>query len=458
MTLRGRLLAAFAYVSILVLVALLVPLVLNLSRRVDAEVKAEAAGQVQLIAATAAGRLSNARELDRLAKRAASGLGGRVVVVGRRGRVLADSDDSARLGQSYASRPEIAGALAGETQQGTRESETLGEELLYTAVPVVRNGATAGAVRATQSYEQVRADVRGDALALIALGGGALLLGLGVAWFLAGGLARPLAALADTARRVGRGDLAARAEPTGSREHREVAHEFNEMAERLGDALAAQRDFAGNASHQLRTPLTGLKLRLEAAGYKSDDPGVRRDIEAAERETERLDRLLSDLLTLATGAERGHEGETVELGGVARAARERWHEAAASSGHDLALAGDGEVCVRSSPSDLAAILDNLVENAINYSPEGSEVELSWGSRDSEAWMAVSNHGPGIDRREADRVFERFFRGRESGGAPGTGLGLAIVDTLARRWDGSACVDDVTSGARVRVVLPREAGA
>jgi signal transduction histidine kinase len=454
-SLRRRLLAAFAYVTVLVLVALLVPLVLNLSRRVDAEVKAEAAGQVQLVAATAAARLGDTRELQRLADRAASGLGGRVLVVNRQGRVLVDSERSAVRGESYASRPEIAAALGGSTEQGTRDSETLDEELLYTAVPIVRGGRTAGAVRATQSYEEVREDVREDVLALLGLGGGALLLGLAVAWLLAGGLARPLAALASTARRVGDGDLAARAEESGSREHREVAQEFNQMTERLGAALAAQRDFAGNASHQLRTPLTGLKLRLEAAGYKTDDAEVRRDIEAAERETERLDRLLTDLLTLAAGAERAHEGEEVDLGAVARAACERWRDAAARSGHELALDGDGEVSVRSSASDLAAILDNLVENAITYSPSGSSVELAWGERNSRAYVAVRDQGPGIEPGEAERVFERFYRGHQSGGTTGTGLGLAIVETLAKRWGGEAELADRPRGTEIAVVLPRE---
>jgi signal transduction histidine kinase len=455
MSLRRRMLAAFAYVIVLVLVALLVPLVLNLSRRVDAEVKAEAAGQVQLIASSAAARLSNTRELERLADRSADALGGRVVVVNERGRVLVDSDDAAQRGAVYGTRPEIASALTGETEQGTRHSDTLDQELLYTAVPVFRNGQPAGAVRATQNYEQVRSDVREDALTLIALGGGALLLGLAVAWFLAGGLARPLASLAETARRIGRGDLDARAEPSGSREHREVAHEFNEMTERLGRALAAQREFAGNASHQLRTPLTGLKLRLEAAGYKTDDPDVRRDVEAAERETERLDRLLSDLLTLAGDTERSHEGELVELADVARAARERWHDAAAASGHGLELSGNGSVRVRSSPSDLAAILDNLVENAINYSPSGSDVELAWGEREADAYLAVRDHGPGIEPDEAARVFERFYRGQDSAGKPGTGLGLSIVDTLARRWGGNTHIESENPGTRIRVTLPRE---
>jgi len=227
------------------------------------------------------------------------------------------------------------------------------------------------------------------------------------------------------------------------------------MAERLGRALAAQREFAGNASHQLRTPLTGLKLRLEAAGYKTEDPDVRRDIEAAEREAERLDRLLSDLLTLAADTEGAGEGELVELGDVARAARERWQDTAASHGHELALDGNGAICVRSSPSDLAAILDNLVENAINYSPEGTDVELTWGGHDSHAYLAVRDRGPGIEPQEAERVFERFYRGQDSAGKPGTGLGLTIVDTLARRWGGRARIESEDPGTRIRVTLPRE---
>lgn len=152
---------------------------------------------------------------------------------------------------------------------------------------------------------------------------------------------------------------------------------------------------------------------------------------------------------------RAHAGELVELGDVARAARERWHDAAAASGHELELTGNGAVCVRSSPSDLAAILDNLVENAINYSPGGSDVELTWGGRDHHAYLAVRDHGPGIPADEADKVFERFFRGSDSGGKPGTGLGLSIVETLARRWGGDAHIEPTTAGTSVRITLPRE---
>src|SRR6185436_7651096 len=151
-------LAAFAYVLVLMLVALEVPLNLNLSRRVGAEVRAEAANQAQLVAASAAGR--------------------RVIIVDAQGRLLADSAGSGLTSASYANRPEIQQALAGNVKQGERHSASLGQDLLVTAVPIVEGNRRTGAVRITQSVHAVKTEVRRDTLALIGLGLAALALGL----------------------------------------------------------------------------------------------------------------------------------------------------------------------------------------------------------------------------------------------------------------------------------------
>jgi hypothetical protein len=152
------------------------------------------------------GRLGNTEELDRLVRDSARDLGGRVIVVGPRGRLLADSADTGLRSESYASRPEIAAALRGEpVVQGERHSDSLDADLLFTAVPVVDDNRTAGAVRVTQSVDAVNEEVRSDVIALIGVGVLALALGLGVAWLLAGSLARPLRGLARTARRVAGG-------------------------------------------------------------------------------------------------------------------------------------------------------------------------------------------------------------------------------------------------------------
>jgi two-component system, OmpR family, sensor kinase len=455
-SLRARLLAAFAYVLVLVIVALEVPLALNLSKRVDAEVKSEAQGQASLIASTVSGRLGDDRELRRILASAETDLGGRVIVVDRRGRLIADSAGAGLEAASYASRPEVADALDGRAGQGTRHSDTLGEDVLFTAVPVLRAGRTVGAVRVTQSVDAVQTEVRNDVLALIAVGFAALALGLGVAWLLAGSLARPLRGLASAARRVAGGDLEARAEPEGSSEQREVAAAFNDMTGRLGHSLRAQREFVANASHQLRTPLTGLRLRLEAAELKTSDPEVKRELTAAERETERLAHLLGQLLSLAREPD-SKSGERLDLAEEAEAAVHRWEAPARSSGHELVLTGAGGAEAEASRADVAAMLDNLIENALNYSPAGTTVTIEVAGDPRWARLAVLDEGPGIAADEGERVFERFYRGSGSTGTDGTGLGLAVVDALARRWGGEASLANrAPGGARAEVRLPAKA--
>jgi signal transduction histidine kinase len=374
-------------------------------------------------------------------------------VVGERGRLLVDSESTVPAGTSYASRPEIAAALRGEATQGERHSDSLDQDLLFTAVPVVSEGRREGAVRVTQSVDAVNGEVRSDVLALIGVAAVVLLLGLGLAWLLAGSLARPLRGLAATARRVAGGDLDARAREEGSSEQREVAAAFNDMTGQLARALRSQREFVANASHQLRTPLTGLRLRLEAASLKATDEDVERELVAAERETVRLARLLTELLTLARERERP-EPEQVSLAEVAHAAHGRWEGPAETGGRVLVAGGDGEPVVAATEADLAVVVDNLVENALNYSPIASTVTIEWGVDRESAWLAVLDQGPGISPDERERVFERFFRGESSRDADGTGLGLSVVQALAERWGGSVrLLDRPEGGTRCEVRLP-----
>jgi two-component system, OmpR family, sensor kinase len=455
-SLRVRMLAAFGYVLVFTLIALEIPLTLNFSRRVDSEIRAEASASAHAIAAAASGRLTTQPALAALAADQARRLNGRVLIVDQRGRVLVDSDHSAAPGSPYASRPEIASALKGTDTQGERHSSSLHADLLFTAVPIVDSGHTTGAVRVTQSVEGVHHQVRKDVLGLLGLGAAVLLLGLGLAWLLAGSLSRPLQNLAKAARRVAGGDMQARATPGGSSEQVEVANAFNDMTERLGRTLDAQRDFVANASHQLRTPLTGLRLRLESASLKTSDPDLQRDLAAGEQETDRLAKLLADLLRLAQDGQRPAAAR-VGLGAAAERATERWREQAELGGHTIELAPDrDEAEVAAINGDLDTILDNLVENALNYTPAGQPVMLDWGRDHDEAFLAVLDRGPGLDEDEADHVFDRFYRGSSSqgGSVPGTGLGLAIVETLARRWGGSAAlVNRPDGGARAEVRFP-----
>ena len=458
MSLRLQLLAAFAYVLLLIIVALEVPLALNLARRIDAEVRNEAATQAFVVAAGASGRMKRPAELRQLVRRAGRELGARVIVVGKGGRLLADSTVVAPRPLLYktASRPEIGTALDGTRAQGERHSDSLGEDLLYTAVPVTNNSQVVGAVRVTQSMSAVHDRVRRGVLALAAIGAFALVVGLALAWFLAGSLSRPLRNLAATAHRFETGDLEARAEPAGPTEQRELAAAFNDMAERLGRVLAAQREFVANASHQLRTPLTGLGLRLEAARMKARRfEEALPELEAAERELARMARLLTSLLTLAREGDTPTAAHPVSLARAAERAHERWAAAAEQEGRELELVGNGDATVAASEEDLAILLDNLIENALRYSP--SRVAVDWGRDRDEAWLAVLDEGPGLAPGEESRLFDRFARGSAGSDRSGTGLGLAIVDTLARRWRGTASLANrAGGGTRAEVRFPATA--
>ena len=202
-------------------------------------------------------------------------------------------------------------------------------------------------------------------------------------------------------------------------------------------------------SSWLRPP----RLRLEAASLKAG-PELADELDAAEQEVERLARLLTALLTLAREGDRPPARQAISAAEALERASERWDERAALGGHKLELDCRDPGLAAVSDEDLAIIVDNLVENALIYSPDGGTVTLECGREGPEVVVAVSDDGPGLRPGEEEQVFERFARGSGGQETPGTGLGLAIVATLARRWGGSARISNrVEGGARAEVRFP-----
>jgi signal transduction histidine kinase len=377
-----------------------------------------------------------------------------VVIVGNRGRLLADSDGPDEIGTDFRSpgRPEIDAALNGGLFSEVRDSVDLGHDIVATAVPILDDGAQIGVVRLTQDVQGVNDNVRNITIGLLAIGLAALIAGLVLAYGLAGSISRPLTRLAGTTKRLGGGDLSARAEDVGgSTEVEDLGQSFDEMADRLERTVRAQREFVANASHQLRTPLTGLRLRLEAASYRATDPELERELAEAEREVDRLANLLGVLLTLAQEGGARPAPSPVSISAAATAALDRWAQQAARDGRELVAAGAEDVWVAASEDDVATILDALVDNALRYSPAGGTVTIEWAPGE----LAVADEGAGLSPGEEEQVFERFRRGAAGAAGPkGTGLGLAIVRALAERWGGSVSMANRPErGARAVVRLP-----
>jgi signal transduction histidine kinase len=409
-------------------------------------VRLQARGQADVVAATASDLLGPSRraELRSLVSTAATTVRGRVVVVDGDGTLIADSAGLRELGSGYARRPEIAAALAGRRFQETRHSDTLGEDLLATSAPIIRNVKVSGAVRITQSVAAVHRAVRRSVLGLVLIAGVVLLLGMTAGWLIARQLARPLRRLDATAGQIAHGDLDRRAPVEGTSEQRSLARSFNEMTDRLARALRAQREFVADASHQLRTPLTGLRLRLEeaqAATRPSD--AVRDEVDAALGEVDRMSQMVNELLLLSSAGGRDAPAEDLDLALVARDAAARWGAAAEESGIELSCesrAGAGHVTA--ARADLDRALDVFVENALRYSPSGSAVRIEA----SRGRVEVLDRGPGLAPGEDEEVFERFHRGRAGRAGPsGTGLGLPIARELMRRWGGRTSVENRPDG-------------
>jgi signal transduction histidine kinase len=287
-------------------------------------------------------------------------------------------------------------------------------------------------------------------LGLIAICTAALLAGLVLAFGLSASLSRPLTRLAAAARALGDGDLSARAgDVHGASEFEELATTFDDMAGRLERTVRAQREFVANASHQLRTPLTGMKLRIEGAIAEAGDEAVADQLAAADHEVDRLSDIVDRLLAVSRDVEEGRPAR-VDLSAAVDRALERWSERAGRAGSNLERSGDGALA-RANDHDVDQILDNLIENAISYAP--GEVAIESGARGRNAFVVVADRGPGIPPEELDRVTDRFYRGRGAS-AGGSGLGLSIAASHAERWGGSLEVGRRDGGGtRIEVRLP-----
>jgi signal transduction histidine kinase len=446
-SLRARLLIALGYLVALVIVAFAVPLGLNLRDRVGTEVKADGRSQADVLAAGVGPLIASrdAKQLGDVAEAVSGPARARVVVVDRRGEVLADTAGEEAIGADFSSRPELAAALGGRRFQDQRHSDTLDRDILATAAPVFEAGRVVGAVRLTQSVDAVNDAVRRTVVGIAAVGIAVLLCALLAAFLLARGITRPIERLGAAADRIASGDLDARAPVEGSREQRSLARSFNVMTERLARALRAQTEFVADASHQLRTPLTGLRLRIEEARASTDRADAERHLEAGLGELDRMSHTIDDLLVLSRTGEREGQGAEIDVAEAVADARRRWERAAAARGVVLIAEHDGAASVWASPADLERAVDAVLENAIHYTPAGGHVTV----RGRGAAIDVLDDGPGLAPGEEDEVFARFHRGRAGrGGVRGTGLGLPIARELMRAWGGEATlVNRPEGGAR-----------
>ncbi len=371
--------------------------------------------------------------------------GPRVVVVDAKGTAVAASVP-ADVGQNFsnAERPEVTDALTGHTVSGERTSSTLGEPLIYVAVPTRAGQQILGAVRLTYPSSELNDQINSSIRSLWMVGLISLLSAALIAWLVSTAITRRIRRLSDTAESIADGDLNARVEDAGGGEIADLAASFNVMADRVQGLVERQRDFAGDASHQLRTPLTALRLRMDRAAelMDEDDPAVDH-VDAARNEIDRLQRLVDGLLMLARADGRKSVPTPVDISAIARERIESWESLAAERDIAIDLIAPPVAVAFAVPSAAEQILDNYIDNALEVVPDGSRIVVTITPATHHVQMTVDDAGPGLSPEDRVRAFDRFWRGRQDDG--GSGLGLAVVSALAQASGGSVWLDQSPQG-------------
>lgn len=358
--------------------------------------------------------------------------GARVVVADNAGTAIVTSDDDqASVGSDYSTRPEIATALTGQIATGERYSQTLQENLLYVTVPVLRGENIIGAVRLTYPDQVVNDKVNGQLQIIVIVGIITVLVAGVVGFILSITVTRRLKLLQKTTEFLAEGDLKARAEERGAPELRSLSRSFNLMADRLDGLVGQQRTFAADASHQLRTPLTALRLKLERARdmVASNPAGAAQRIAAAEAEADRLGNIIEGLLLLSRTEASSAPIETFDAASIARERIDQWQPLAQESKITLKYKGPASAPILAVPTAVEQIIDNYIDNALTIVPESTRLTVRIVRSSATTEIHVLDEGPGLSMEDCTRAFDRFWRAASDG--KGSGLGLAIVAQLAR---------------------------
>lgn len=332
---------------------------------------------------------------------------------------------------------EVAQASAGRIADGTHNG------LVVVAAPLTSEEQVFAVIRAALPESSVARRARRAWLTMAALGVLVVATASVLARAMARRLSRPVAGLASAARHLGGGDFTARAGRSGIPELDDAAASLDTAAERLGRLVNRERSFSADASHQLRTPLTGLRLHLETALIS---PEGNRDeaITVALGEVDRLERTIDDLLALARDVPRG--AGSVDLRRLLDDLDRAWHGPLAAAGRPLRTVVDADVPpIHASSAAIRQILEVLVGNAAEHGQGAVRVH----ARRAPGGIAVevTDEGPGI-RGDHDRVFERRV-----GTHPGHGIGLALARSLAEAEGGRLLLAQASPSPTFNLLLP-----
>lgn len=273
-------------------------------------------------------------------------------------------------------------------------------------------------------------------------------------------ITKPIQALTVGIQRMARGDLSSRVKVSGGGEMARLAETFNQMSEKLENLDNARNQFVSNASHELKTPLSTMKILLESMIYEqSMAPEVRQEfLQDINKEIDRLTLIIGDLLTLVRidSGEMKLRREEMLLSNAVNETVRRLQPLMEERGQELVLHLQEDCVLFADPMKIQQVIYNLLENAIKYSPNKGRIFIRLAHDAHHATLEVSDSGVGIPSSEQSHIFDRFYRvdKARSRATGGTGLGLSIVKQIVLLHDGEITVkSEEGKGATFRVILP-----
>ena len=340
-------------------------------------------------------------------------------------------------------------------KQGRTTSVNNADEVVA-ATPVIADSVIRGVVVVARPDEAVDRRITKLWLALAGIAALAMLLSVAIAVGAAQWVGRPLRRLQTTAERWSDGSLHERADPSGGPpEVRATAAALNIMAARLDTLVHGSRAIVADVSHQLRTPLAAMRLRLELTRAELQAGGrgeaVDDDLAVALGEVDRLSRLVDGLLVVARAESAESRPQPVNVGDVVRERCQAWGPVAEERGVDLVVDAPPEDLVASiTPGQLEQVLDNLLDNSLEAMTDGGRIDLVVDRTREHIRVQVCDDGPGMTEEQRDAAFRRFVTGRPAG----TGLGLAVVHRLVTADGGEVRLDrGRQGGTTVTLDLP-----
>jgi signal transduction histidine kinase len=471
---KRRLLVSYLSITAFVLLVLEIPLGMTYTNSVERNLTSDLQHDAFAMAIKAQGPLAGAAtsaparvQLRQLAADYQKSSGGRVVIVDRAGVPYADSgvpvDRPMPPSEDVAGvEPALVAALGGQVVSGTGPDGANSGSVLFVALPVGSATGVEGAVRISNPASVVDDGIMRVWLLLAATGGVVLGIVFLVSLLLARSMTKSLDDLRDAAVDLGAGDLAVRAEvPSGPAELTVLAQSFNATAAQLEQLVGSQRGFIADASHQLRTPLAALRLRLE--NLEAEVSGsTAEDLDGALEEVTRLSKLVDGLLVMARTEQAVSAPVAVDVEAVIEGRRESWEAFAAERFVYVRPAVAGHPFAWVTPGRLEQVIDNLLNNALEVAPPHSSVWLAAAERGDWIELRVRDEGPGMMPEERARAFDRFWQSgtaRRDGRPNGHfGLGLAIVRKLVVSDGGDVALAEAPSGGLEAIVRMRRATA